>query len=286
MQPAVSVPVRAALVVVALASGALAIRGDAKPPPLPLQISVQLVTIPIPSITISTPAITRIEDHWLDANRLATVIVERRWGDIEAAAAAIAPDSPYAPWVPAAIGLAVEQLDATAAAYARMNLCNELFEFRSAVRAAWPRGAGAMARQRCGRFICGTAKSEAIKRAGSIAAYRAQKALEDEAYFDDLAAELAREEHDPAVALTTCAEMAFYGKPPAACIVHACRARELAIAEVLMSNSAAISSIGPFITARDACEHVGVTFENGMARADVRQPGDLVRVHPDAPAPL
>ena len=60
-------------------------------------------------------------------------------------------------------------------------------------------------------------------------------------------------------------------------MAEACRATELAIAELLVPAADG--------EALRACEEVGVRFVDGAAYAmDRKQPVELVRVHPDAPA--
>ena len=256
--------------------------------------------------TIPPPAIDRIDDDWQRADRLARVIEARRYEEIQAAADAIAPTSRYAAWVPAALALAVDQLDATAMAYAQMNMCRELGRFYARTEAAWPQGRAAMTRVYCeGRWICGTAKADGIKAAGSIEAYRRQVELDDEQRYAELVDELARAllAGDHRNALFTCGEMHWYGSIPATCLSEACNAGDLALAEVLFSyvegnrGDRLRRTTDPDLAALRTCERAGIEFDvQGAARPAAQpygepatgrpyhaQPVDLVRVHPDAP---
>jgi hypothetical protein len=239
---------------------------------------------------------------WFHADKLARLIESRRYGAIEAAAAAISPASRYAAWVPAAVALAIDQVEATADAYARMGMCRELNRMYAQLAEAWPQGSALVKHVYCETgFVCGNAKWEGIRAAGSVEAYRRQLQIEKERQYaelvDELAASLAAGDHTRA--LGTCGEMHDYGAIPATCLAEACNAGELALSEVLFAHlearrgeRAAHVTDGD-VAARRACERAGITFDrDGTAHAMPpfvpwqsfrAQPAELVRVHPDAP---
>ena len=283
MQPAVSIPWRAAFAVATFCVlvGAVAMRDEPR-------VAIPVVP-PSPSVdvTIRTASVVaETLDDYLEADRLARAVEERRYRDIDRALAAIDPHSRYAPWVPAALGLAVEQIDATTAAYARMGMCSELQRFVTQLEQDWPSGAAARKRVYCGKWI----SYDAIRNAGGIDAYRrivtenaepARRALEV-----GLTASVLAEDH--ATALAQCREMQLVGELARfahddgdwidpECAAEACRGGELAIAEVLLpfANRAAV----------EACERAGVNFSGGRAWTTIglRTASSLVRVHPDAP---
>lgn len=237
MEPTAVVPVRG-IVIAALVATAPMLPAWAFAPPL------------VASLVAPVQRAPRIDEAWLRANHLAWTIEHRRYDEIERAAATIGADSPYAAWVPAAIGLAVEQLDATAAAYVAMERCGELRRFQHHIDEVWPAGRAAMKRVACniglrcanGNRLVEIAKATAIG--------------------------------DHAGVLARCA--AIDGSAPA-CLVAACRAKELGIAELLAETTSDAAAI-------HACDEAGVRFVDGHARATDRlQPVDLVRVHPAAP---
>ena len=221
------------------------------------------------------------DDDWQHASYLAWAIKHRRYGDIEGAAAQIDASSPYARWVPTAVSLAIEQLDTTAGAYAEMGRCRELGAFQRRVAEAWPAGRAAMRTHECsGPFMCGTYKREMSKALGGIAAFRAvEQVLRGERFTERvLEIDHAMRIGDHALALARCGEIGYDGPMPAMCLTVACRANELAIAEVLLP-------IGDDF-AQAACADAGITFAGGIAHASGAwraHPADLVHVHPDAP---
>ena len=246
-----------------------------------------LPTLIVPRVPPPLPASVVVDDgdaHWEDANALAVAIENRRWGDIAEAVHAIEPSSPYRPWVPAALELAVEQLDGMASAYARMNMCGELAAFVAQVEQEWPAGREAMQPVTCGRYICGMGRRAMMRDAPRRYALLA----------GDLAEAIASADHRSA--LEVCGAMNEYGPIPASCLVQACRAGELAVAEVIAEQLDQQLEPGtapgdPALLARHACQRVGMALFDGRAyvvpRGDQRpwvaHPAALVRVHPDAP---
>lgn len=224
------------------------------------------VLVPAVAAAIPSPVPMTIGDDWQAASALASAIENRAWAEIPRAVAAIDEASPYAAWVPAALELAVEQLDATAAGYRRMNMCGELTGFLARVESEWPQGRKAMQPARC---LSGCTRSAA-----------------SEARYAVLAGELARAiaADDHQSALDACGAMRLHGSLPASCLVQACRARELAVAEVVAEDLRAEPA--DLVLAWRACQHLGVVFYGGHAhalRGSSRHPVELVRVHPDAP---
>jgi hypothetical protein len=276
MQPAVLVSTRGALAAALLVSAALVVPRE----------YVLSSTVAVPErVPVVEATVLVADDGWQHANYLAWAIRHRRYGDIEAAAAQIEASSPYARWVPAAIGLAIEQLDATAAAYAQMGRCHELGAFQRRVAAEWPAGRAAMQRQTCGGFVCGTGKVERMKELGGVAAYRSVMQVLRGERFNERVLEIDRAmaEGDYASALVRCGDIESDVAVPAMCLTVACRAGALTVAEVLL----------PFGDdfARAACADVGITFSNGSgiaygSGAWRTHPADLVHVHPDAPPVL
>jgi hypothetical protein len=247
------------------------------PPPSAMQPAGRVLMLD-PSIVV-----TPIGSHWHHANYLAWAIQHRRYGEIEATAAQIGAGSPYARWVPAALSLAIEQLDATAAAYAQMGRCRELGTFLRRIEREWPSGRAAMRGVSCGSFVCGTGKREMIKELGGIDAYRtAMRLLAAQRYAErtiEIAQAIAFGDH--ASALASCGAIERDGPMPPVCLAEACRAGELSVAEVLLPFGDA--------EARAACARAGVTFLGGVAYATGSwrtHPADLVHVHPDAPPML
>src|SRR5690349_10387363 len=106
MQLAVSTSMRGLLAAAVLLVGASVAPGATAFAPM--------VTVEPPAIEYAPP----VDVAWHHANHLAWAIQHRRYDELVATAARIDESSPYARWVPAALGLAVEQLDQTAAAYA------------------------------------------------------------------------------------------------------------------------------------------------------------------------
>ena len=252
----------------------------------------------VPPAAAASIPFSIVDRHWDAANSLAVAIENRSYGEIAAAARAIDPSSPYAPWVPAAVQLAIEQIDATASGYMRMNMCRELGRFIRQIEEEWPDGHAAMQPVSCGRFICGTYRQERIRAAGSIEAYRREREIEDAERYATLAGDLARAiaNDDHRSALDACGEMREYGAIPASCLVQACRARELAVAEAIYEHLESETGVRfqnePAYLARQACQRVGVAFFDGRAHVVPTRgpqlwhahPVELVRVHPDAPA--
>ncbi len=243
-------------------------------------------------VFVEMPLSTPLDDD--AADRLARAIEERRYGEIDAAAAAIRARSPYARWVPAAVGLAIEQMDATNAAYARMNMCDELREFVERIEMAWPLGAASRAPVQCVEAReCGLMRRAAIEAAGGAANWaRIREATEQRrrAELDlQLANAIAGGDHEGALAV--CAQIRYESRGremPASCLAEACRAKELAIADVLYKATDRPGHLwrttDPEWIARDACHRAGVDFVDGRATAfGVHSPSSLVRVHPDAP---
>jgi hypothetical protein len=169
MQPAVSSPSRGTLAAALLLSVALFVPAEQA----------------LSSTVVVDERAATVDDGWQHANYLAWAIKHRRYGDIDAVAAQIDASSPYARWVPAAIGLAIEQLDATAGAYAQMGRCRELGAFRRRIASEWPAGQAAMRARSCGSFVCGTGKAEMIEALGGVAAYRSvQQVLRAERFTE------------------------------------------------------------------------------------------------------
>ena len=275
MQPAVSVSTRGTLAAALLLSVALLV---------PAEYALSS-TVVVGERVLEGNAFVA-DDGWQHANYLAWAIRHRRYGDIDAAAAQIDASSPYARWVPAAVGLAIEQLDATAGAYAQMGRCLELGAFQRRIAAEWPAGRAAMQPQSCsGSFVCGTYKHEMIKALGGVAAYRSvQQVLRGERFTERvLEIDHAMASGDFARALVSCGDIGNDGPMPAMCLTVACRAGELTIAEVLLPHGDDL--------ARAACADAGITFANGSgiaygSGAWRAHPADLVHVHPDAPPVL
>ena len=285
MQPvAVSISWRgwlaaAAVVATVHASSALA--------PVHWFFAIPTLVVPcVPPPPSSAPAHDDL--HWEDANALAVAIENRRWHDIADATRAISPDSPYAAWVPAATALAIDQLDTTAAAYARMNMCGELASFVARIEQDWPEGSAAMQPITCGRYICGMGRQAMLRDAPRRLALLA----------GDLASAIASGDHHSALAI--CGAMNEYGPIPASCLVQACRAHDLATAEVIAEQladqlDARATLDDPALLARHACQRIGVALFDGRAHlvphatahpeppSWLAHPADLVRVHPDAP---
>jgi hypothetical protein len=235
----------------------------------------------VTSLVAATPAPTAgLDGGWLRANYLAWTIEHRRYGEIERAAATIGADSPYAPWVPAAIGLAVEQLDTTAAAYVAMDRCRDLHRFMWRVAREWPAGRAAMQPVSCDiGFMCGNAKREGIRAAGSALAYHQLRTMRRLERYAETAVEItvASAAGDHAGALASCAAIGDDGPMMPLCLAEACRAKELAIVELLAPAADA--------EALRTCDEAGVWFVDGAAYAANREhPVELVRVHPDAPS--
>ena len=277
MQPAVSMSSRGLLAAALLLSVALFV-----PAATALSSTVVVSAEPVGSAEpIGARTAVPIDTDWEHANDLASAIKHRRYGEIEAAAAQIARSSPYARWVPTAIALAIEQLDTTADAYAQMGRCSELGAFLRRIGEAWPAGRAAMRTHACGSFMCKTYRTELTKALGGVAAYRAvQQVLAGERYTERiLEIDQAIRIGDHAGALASCADTRYDGPVPSMCLSVACRAGELAIAEVLLPYGDDV--------ARAACADVGVTFARDIAVASGAwrtHPADLVHVHPDAPA--
>lgn len=286
----VSVSVRATVaMIVALAVSVLVPRALIAP-------SIAPPTVPPPTVAsaeLIAEAVDGFDVDWFHADYLARSIEARRYGAIEAAAAAIHPASRYSPWVPAAVALAIDQLEATATAYARMGMCGELGRLYQELEDAWPQGSAAMRHIYCEtRWVCGTA----------IRQMQIEKEQGYAGLVDELAAALAAGDHTRA--LGTCGAMHEYGAIPATCLAEACNAGELALAEVLYSHLVSRRSERiPHVTdgdvaARRACERAGIWFDRD-GTAHVRPPGvlhrlvpwhayraqpvELVRVHPEAP---
>lgn len=270
MQLAVSTSTRGLLAAAALLVGANLAPGATAFAPM--------VTVEAPLVEYAAP----VDVAWHHANHLAWAIQHRRYDELVATAARIDDASPYARWVPAALGLAVEQLDQTADAYARMGRCRELGQFLHTVERAWPAGRAAMTKHRCeSSFMCGTYKSEMIELLGSAHAFRTMQRLEALQRYSErvLEIDLAVATGDHARALASCGEIGSDGPMLAVCLAEACRAGELSIAEVLLPHADT--------EARLACATAGVTFSaDGLAYAIGAwrtHPADLVHVHPDAP---
>jgi len=238
------------------------------------------------AVAVAPPTVTTLRlvgDSWHHANYLAWVIERRRYDEIEAAAAAVDRSSPYARWVPAAVGLAVEQLDVTAAAYARMGRCSELARFVRRIDRAWPQGRAAMQPVPCSSFACDPGTAEMIEELVGIGGYRRVQQVLRVLRFAERASEIERAvaSGDHASALASCGAIGRDGPMLPACLAEACRAGELAIAEVLLPHGDA--------EAQRACGHAGVVFIDGFAQVVGAglwhaNPADLVHVHPDAPA--
>jgi hypothetical protein len=254
MQPAVTVPWRggfAAAFVALVASTAVVPIGQAIPPTLTLSLS-------------SSPPTSRdviaFDMHWSAANHLANVIAQRRYAEIDESIAEMDPwSSPYARWVPAAVDLAVEQINATQNAYARMDMCREMHRFRLAIQQAWPTGAAHMATVDC-EVPSGTARSEAGA-AGGIENDREQQRADELLHDLDVAAAIAKAtlDDDASAMIDACAMIE--NKPfPQECLQAACRLHEPVLASVIRERAELDAG------------------ECGL------QPVDLVRVHPDAPA--
>ncbi|MDQ3334795.1 MAG: hypothetical protein M4D80_06530 [Myxococcota bacterium] len=276
MQPAVTLSTRGTLAAALLLSAALFV-------PAEYALS-STVTLAERAPAVDGNALVA-DDGWQHANYLAWAIRHRRYADIEAAAAQIDASSPYARWVPAAIGLAVEQLDATAGAYAQMGRCRELGAFQRRIAGEWPAGRAAMRARPCGSLVCGTGRAEMIKELGGVAAYRSvQQVLRAERFTERvLEIDRAMATGDHASALASCGEIGGDDPMPAMCLTVACRAGELTIAEVLLPHGDDF--------ARGACADAGITFANGSDIAYGNgtwrtHPADLVHVHPDAPPVL
>ena len=269
MQPAVSMSSRGAAFAALLLSVSVFV-------PQEYALSSTVVVTDVPAAAPAVP-----DDDWQHASYLAWAIKHRRYAEIEAAAAEIDATSPYARWVPTAISLAIAQLDATAGAYAQMGRCRELAAFRRRIGDEWPAGRAAMRPHACvSSSMCGTAKGEMIRALGGVAAYRSvQQVLRAERFIERvLEIDQAMANGDHAAALASCAEIRGDGPMPAMCLTTACRAGELAIAEVLLPYGDDI--------ARAACADAGITFAGGVAYASDAwrtHPADLVHVHPDAP---
>lgn len=284
MQPAVSVSWRGFL---AAAVAAVLATANAPHALAPAQLFVVFPALVVPHVPPPLDVVTDADDrYWDDANALAVAIERRRWREVADAAANVAPESPHAPWVPAALELAVEQLDATAAAYVRMNLCAELATFLDHVEEAWPEGRAAMRPVACGTYVCGMGRRAMLREAPRRYAELAGRLAEAVAIADHHAA------------LAACGAMNAYGAIPASCLVQACRAYELATAEVIAEHldaqrdpSRRRRTSDSDILARHACQRVGVAIYDGRAHLVtteggmrwVAHPVDLVRVHPDAP---
>lgn len=273
MQSAVSMSSRGAVAAALLLSVSLFV---------PAEYALSSTVVVAPEAPVRIDRAGAIDEDWQHASYLAWTIKHRRWGDIEAAAAQIDERSPYARWVPTALALAVEQLDTTARAYAKMGRCRELGAFQERVGDAWPAGRAAMHAQSCGVLVCKRHRRELYKTLGGIAAYRSvQQVLAGERYMERiLEIEHAVRTGDHAAALASCAAIGEDGQVPAPCLMVACRAGELAIAEVLLPHG----DDG----ARAACADAGITFasDSGIAYASGAwrtHPADLVHVHPDAP---
>jgi hypothetical protein len=270
MQPAVSMSSRSAVFAALLLTASAFV-------PQEYALSSTLVVTAEPG----APRAAVADDDWQHASYLAWAIKHRRYGEIEAAAAEIDASSPYARWVPTAITLAVAQLDTTAGAYAQLGRCRELAAFRRRVGDQWPAGRAAMRHHACvSSSLCGSAKGEMIRALGGVAAYRSvQQVLRAERFTERvLEIDHAMASGDHAAALASCAEIRGDGPMPAMCLTSACRAGELAIAEVLLPYGDDI--------AQAACADAGITFAGGIAYASGAwrtHPADLVHVHPDAP---
>jgi len=273
MLHAVFVPSRGTFAAALLMTcAAIALAGWPRPPQLAAAVAPP---------TVAT--LRLVGDSWHHANHLAWVIEHRRYREIEAAAAAVDRSSPYARWVPAALGLAVEQLDVTAAAYARMGMCRELARFLRHVDGAWPQGRAAMKPVSCAALACGTGNAERIEELGGIDTYRRVQQVLRMLRFTALTIEIDRAvaSGDHARALASCGAIGRDGPMLSTCLAEACRAGELAIAEVLLPHADA--------EAQRACGRAGVVFVDGLAQVVGAglwhaNPADLVHVHPDAPA--
>ena len=270
MQLAVSTSTRGLLAAAALLVGANLAPGATAFTPL--------VTIEAPIIEPPPP----VDIAWHHANHLAWAIQHRRYDEVAATAARIDATSPYVRWVPAALGLAVEQLDQTADAYARMGRCRDLGRFLHQVERAWPAGRAAMRKVHCeSSFMCGTYKSEMIRLLGSAQAFRTMQKLEALQRYSErvLEIDVAVAAGDHARALASCGAIGNDGPMLGVCVAEACRAGELSVAEVLLPYADT--------EARLACATAGVTFSaDGLAYAIGgwrTHPADLVHVHPDAP---
>lgn len=277
MQPALSIPWRGAL------AAALVMTAIAVVPPDHRMCSTGQTMVRRLAETTSFPAAMEVgvfHEDWLRADHLARVIEARRYGEIEDAAAAVDPWGPYGRWVRVARGLAVEQLDTTAGAYARLGRCAELAAFLRQVELAWPAGRAAMRPVGC--IVSAGGKALGAGSAGGNAGLVARDP-------SVAAVAAAARAGDHAGALAACGAFGAGITPPPACLAEACRAGDLAAAEVLRPYGDAM--------ARRACARAGVTFSaRGIARVATpaaiapvmgwrASPSDLVRVHPDAPVP-